>query len=173
MVLPLNDSIKIKERLDTVEYFLNEADIRNKISHHVKQAGDVERLVSKVPLKKVNPREVLQIARGLLQTASIKEICAATHNEYLQRLGDSLNPCKLIVEKIVTEINEAPPALASKGGVIANGIWASRSMSERQRPMHWAAENLMTLIWPPGSRKSRERTTWSRRPTAVLYGQRR
>jgi len=122
MVLPLNDLIKIKERLDTVEFLIKEVDVRNKISHHIKQAGDVERLVSKVPLKKVNPREVLQIARGLVQTDAIKTICAGTNNEYLKRLGDSLNPCKYILEKIVKEINEAPPALASKGGMIASGI---------------------------------------------------
>src|SRR6187431_2124873 len=117
MVLPLNNIIKIRERLDTVGYLIKEVDTRNKISHHVKQAGDVERLVSKVPLKKVNPREVVQIARGLLQTDAIKTICAASNNDYLKRLGDSLNPCKLILEKILREINEAPPALASKGGV--------------------------------------------------------
>ncbi|MEP7108908.1 MAG: DNA mismatch repair protein MutS [Ferruginibacter sp.] len=122
MVLPLNDIIKIKERLDTVEFLIKEVDIRTKITHHVKQAGDVERLVSKVPLKKVNPREVLQIARGLLQTAAIKTICATTSNEYLKRLGDSLNSCKYILDKIIMVINETPPALASKGGVIANGI---------------------------------------------------
>ncbi|MBC7888006.1 MAG: DNA mismatch repair protein MutS [Ferruginibacter sp.] len=122
MVLPLNDIIKIKERLDTVEFLIKEVDARNKIAQHIKQAGDVERLVSKVPLKKVNPREVLQIARGLLQTDAIKTICATTSNEYLKRLGDSLNPCKYIFDKIIKEINETPPALASKGGVIANGI---------------------------------------------------
>jgi DNA mismatch repair protein MutS len=122
MVLPLNDLIKIKERLDTIEFLIKEVDVRNKISHHIKQAGDVERLVSKVPLKKVNPREVLQIARGLMQTDAIKTICAGTNNEYFKRLGDSLNPCKYILEKIVKEINETPPALASKGGMIANGI---------------------------------------------------
>ncbi len=122
MVLPLNDIIKITERLNTVEFLIKEVDIRNKISHHIKQAGDVERLVSKVPLKKVNPREVLQIARGLLQTDAIKIICGVSDNEYLKRLGDSLNPCKLILEKITREINEAPPALASRGGVIASGI---------------------------------------------------
>ena len=122
MVLPLNNILKISERLDTVEFLIKEVDTRNKIAHHIKQAGDVERLVSKVPLKKVNPREVLQIARGLLQTDAIKNICAASQNNYLKRLGDSLNPCKLILEKIVREINEAPPALASRGGVIASGI---------------------------------------------------
>ena len=124
MVLPLNDIIKITERLETVEYLIKETDIRNKIAQHIKQAGDVERLVSKVPLKKINPREVLQIARGLLQSDAIKVICSVTRNEYLKRLGDSLNPCKYILEKIVQEINENPPVLTSKGGIIAKGISA-------------------------------------------------
>ena len=122
MILPLNDLIKIRERLDTVEYLIKEVDTRNKIALCIKQAGDVERLVSKVPLKKVTPREVLQIARGLLQSDAIKNICSATQNDYLKRLGDSLNPCKYILEKIQKEINENPPALISKGGIIANGI---------------------------------------------------
>ncbi|MES2431185.1 MAG: DNA mismatch repair protein MutS [Bacteroidota bacterium] len=122
MVLPLNDINKINERLQTVEYFIKETDIRNKIVSHIKQAGDIERLVSKVPLKKVNPREVLQIAKGLQQVEAIKAICEHTENEYLKRLADALNPCKYIVEKIIKEINENPPAIASKGGIIANGI---------------------------------------------------
>ncbi|MCA1481501.1 hypothetical protein, partial [Bradyrhizobium sp. NBAIM08] len=105
-----------------VEYLIKETELRNKITQHIKQAGDVERLVSKVPLKKVNPREVLQIAKGLQQTAFIKEICESSSNEYLKRLGDSLNPCKYILEKIVKELNENPPVAASKGNVIAAGI---------------------------------------------------
>jgi len=122
MVLPLNNIVKINERLNTVEYFIKEVELRNKITQCIKQAGDVERLVSKVPLKKVNPREVLQIAKGLQQTALIKEICENSSNEYLKRLGDSLNPCKYIFDKIVKELNENPPVAASKGNVIAAGI---------------------------------------------------
>jgi DNA mismatch repair protein MutS len=122
MVLPLNNIIKINERLDTVEFLIKEVDVRTQIAAHVKQAGDIERLVSKVPLKKVNPREVLQIAKGLQQVDAIKSICSSVNNPYLKRLGDSLNPCKLIFEKIVKEIGENPPALASKGGMIAMGI---------------------------------------------------
>jgi len=122
MVLPLNNIIKINERLNTVEFLIKEVDVRTQIAAHVKQAGDIERLVSKVPLKKVNPREVLQIAKGLQQVDAIKTICASVGNDYLKRLGDSLNPCKLILERIAKEINENPPALANKGGVIAMGI---------------------------------------------------
>ncbi len=122
MVLPLNNITKINERLNTVEFFIKEVDLRNKLTQSIKQAGDVERLVSKVPLKKVNPREVLQIAKGLQQTDLIKKICEASANEYLKRLGDSLNPCKYIFDKIIKELNENPPIAASKGNVIATGI---------------------------------------------------
>ncbi|CAN5793151.1 DNA mismatch repair protein MutS [soil metagenome] len=122
MLMPLNNLLSINERLNTVEYLVKETDTRNKIAQHIKQAGDVERLAGKVPLKKINPREVLQVARGLQQTAIIKEICAASSNEYLKRLGDSLNSCNYMSEKILKEITENPPAAANKGGLIASGI---------------------------------------------------
>ena len=122
IIMPLNNIDRINERLNAVEFFIKEVDTRNTITQHIKQAGDVERLVSKVPLKKVNPREVLQIAKGLQQTAAIKDICRNAGNDYLKRLGDSLNPCAYILDKIVKELNDNPPVAAAKGGVIANGI---------------------------------------------------
>ena len=122
MIMPLNDIGKINERLQAVEFLIRETELRNKIIHSVKQAGDVERLAGKVPFKKINPREVLQVARGLYQTKLIKQICSHADNAYLKRLGDSLNPCAYIYDKITREINENPPAISSKGGVIASGI---------------------------------------------------
>ncbi len=122
MVLPLNDINKIQERLDTVAFLVKEVEVRNKITQHIKQAGDVERLVSKIPLKKINPREVLQIARGLQQSEALKQICATVKNDYLNRLGDSLNPCKYILDKIIKEINENPPVMVAKGGVMNSGV---------------------------------------------------
>ena len=71
IVFPLKDIQKINERLDTVEYLIKETDLRNKLSQHIKQCGDIERLVSKIPLKKINPREVLQLARGLKTSGMI------------------------------------------------------------------------------------------------------
>lgn len=124
MLMPLNDLNRINERLNTVEYLIKEIDTRTKIIQHIKQAGDVERLAAKVPLKKINPREVLQVAKGLQQTEAIKSICAASSNEYLKRLGDSLNGCNYILQKILKEINENPPASINKGGLIATGIHA-------------------------------------------------
>ena len=124
MLMPLNNVIAINERLHAVEYLIKEVETKNKICQFIKQAGDVERLAAKVPLKKINPREVLQIAKGLQQTGNIKESCKDSTNDYLKRLGDSLNPCNYILEKILKEINENPPATTNKGGLIAEGIHA-------------------------------------------------
>ena len=122
MLMPLNDLIKINERLNAVEFFVKETEVRLEILKHIKLAGDVERLAAKVPLKKINPREVLQVARGLQQTEQIKKITSASSNHYLKRLGDSLNGCSYILQKILNEIVENPPAAANKGGLIAAGI---------------------------------------------------
>ena len=122
IVFPLKDIQKINERLDTVEHLIKETDLRNKISQHIKQCGDIERLVSKIPMKKINPREVLHLARGLKQADAVKQICLSSANEYLKRLGDALNPCPYIAEKIFKEIVDNPPALAAKGGMMNSGV---------------------------------------------------
>jgi DNA mismatch repair protein MutS len=124
LVFPLKDIQKISERLDLVEFLILQPELRNKIPHAIKQCGDVERLVSKIPLRKINPRELLHLAKGLNQVQEIKQVCAATGNEYLKRLGDALNPCQYIADKIFKEIVENPPALAIKGGMIKNGVSA-------------------------------------------------
>jgi DNA mismatch repair protein MutS len=122
IVFPLKDIQKINERLDTVEYLVKETDLRTKIAQHIKQCGDIERLVSKIPMKKINPREVVQLARGLKQVGTIKQIGLTSSNEYLKRLGDALNPCPYIAEKIFKEIVDNPPALAVKGGMMNSGV---------------------------------------------------
>ena len=122
MLLPLTDINKIDERLDLVEFFIKSTDLRNKIAQSIKQSGDVERLVSKISLKKINPREVLQIAKGLQQVQLIRSICENAENEYLKRLGDSLNPCQYIADKIIKEIIDNPPVSTSKGNVIAMNV---------------------------------------------------
>ena len=122
LVLPLNDLNKINERSELVEYLIIEVDLRTKLVQHIKQCGDVERLVSKIPMKKINPREVMQIARGLQQIDQILAICKNADNDYLKRLGDALNPCHYIFNKITREICENPPALVTKGSVICLGV---------------------------------------------------
>ena len=126
-------------------------DLRNKISHAIKLCGDIERLVSKIPLKKINPRELLQLGRGLRQVYEIKTLCAASENEYLKRLGDALNPCPYIAEKIFKEIIDNPPALAIKGGMINSGI--SNELDEL-RHISYSGKTYLTQL----QQKEAERT---------------
>ena len=123
-VMPLKEQKRINERLNLVEYFIKEVDLRNKITNHIRQCGDVERLVSKVPMKKINPREIMQIARGLDHINSIRALCLNADNDYLRRLADALNPCQYIGKKIFDDIAENPPVMVNKGGIIRHGICA-------------------------------------------------
>ncbi|NOT52838.1 MAG: DNA mismatch repair protein MutS [Chitinophagaceae bacterium] len=143
IVFPLKDIQKITERLDTVEQLIKETDLRTKLSQHIKQCGDIERLVSKIPLKKINPREVLQLARGLKQVEAIKQLCLSSSNEYLKRLGDALNPCPYIADKIFKEIVDNPPALAIKGGMMNSGV--SNELDEL-RQISFNGKNYLTRL---------------------------
>lgn len=122
ILMPLKDITKINERSNVVEFFIKETDNRHKLIHAIIQCGDVERLVSKIPLKKINPREIIQLAKGLQQVSVIKNICSTANNAYLQRLADGLNNCQIILQKILQEIEELPPIAANKGNVIKAGI---------------------------------------------------
>lgn len=122
LILPLTDISNIEERLNVVEFFIKEVDYRTKLNLYIKQSGDVERLAGKIPFRKINPREVLQIARGLHQVSLIKNLSSLASDPYLKRLADSLNACQYIGDKIIKEIIENPPVSIAKGNVIANGI---------------------------------------------------
>lgn len=122
IVLPLIDIKKINERLDAVELFIKESDARHHLIQLIKHCGDIERLVSKIPMKKINPREVMQLAKGLQQTELIKHTCSLLDNEYVKRLSDGLNTCTVILKKITNEIVETPPITINKGGVIKEGV---------------------------------------------------
>lgn len=122
MIFPLKDVARINERLDAVAFLILQTDLRKQLAHAIKTCGDIERLVSKIPMKKINPREVMHLAKGLQQTEIIKQACTGVENPYLQRLADALNGCHYIVEKILAEINETPPVAANKGNVIREGV---------------------------------------------------
>ncbi|WP_132055191.1 DNA mismatch repair protein MutS [Pseudocnuella soli] len=121
---PLRDLQRINERLDLVEHLILHTELRNQLVQAIKQCGDMERLVAKIPLRKINPRELLQLSRSLQQVAQIEEWCAAAQNPYLQRLADALNPCLYIAGKIAQQVIENPPAQAQKGGFIQANIHA-------------------------------------------------
>jgi len=143
IIFPLNDIHKINERLDLVSHLILQTDLRNKLHHAMRQCGDMERLVSKIPLKKINPRELLQLARALRQTSVIKDLCAQAGQPYLQRLSEAINPCHYMSEKILQQIIENPPALAIKGGFISKGI--NDSLDELRNISHHGKEYLVKL----------------------------
>jgi DNA mismatch repair protein MutS len=143
IVFPLKEINKINERLELVEFFIKETDLRNKIAQSIRQCGDIERLVAKIPVKKINPREVLHLARGLKQVEIIKQLCLSSSNEYLKRLGDALNPCPYIADKIVKEIVDNPPALAAKGGMINSRV--HEELDQLRKISHSGKEYLAQL----------------------------
>lgn len=122
LLLPLKDINKINERLDAVEQLILQTDIRKQLQQLIKQCGDIERLVSKIPTKKINPREVHQIAKGLQFAKQVKALCLVSNNSYLKRLANVINTCDDIQQKIFNEINDTPPLVINRGNVIKAGV---------------------------------------------------
>lgn len=122
--LPLKIKQSIDERLSIVEYLISDPDITELLNQNIKIIGDIERLISKVAVGRVNPRELLQIARGLEAVEKIKECCFVSGSDPLKVIADQLNPCQLIRNKIETEIKSDPPIAVNKGNVIQDGISA-------------------------------------------------
>lgn len=122
VVLPLKSKEAIESRLDVVDYFMKNVGTAADIEQFVQQIGDLERIISKVALAKINPREIVQLKRALEALVPIKEILSESGNEYLSKLADAINPCTLIKEQIAKEIISEPPVNLHKGGVIADGV---------------------------------------------------
>jgi len=124
IVLPLKDIQQINERLDAVEFMIKDQDTLQTIIHQIKQIGDLERLISKVPLGKINPREVAQLKRALIAIQPIKELCIQSNNNGLKKIGEQLQLCQLIKEKIDNTLNEDAPVQVQKGNAIKPGVSA-------------------------------------------------
>ena len=122
MVLPLKEKNLIDERLNIVDYMLKDTDFIDLLYKNIKIIGDLERLISKVAIAKINPREIVQIKRALNAIEPIKTACKTSKNKSLKKIAEQLNPCNLISERIEKEINPDPPALLNKGNVIADGV---------------------------------------------------
>lgn len=122
MVLPLRELKPIQERLDVVEELVKDVDLSHQISTCFKEIGDIERLISKVPLGKANPREMNQLKRSLQAIGPVKELCNNSKVSKLKAIGKNLNPCHSLVEKIAATLLEEAPVLLNKGGVIREGI---------------------------------------------------
>lgn len=121
MVFPLKEVSRINERLDIVEYFFKHPDFRQLIDEQLHRVGDLERIISKVAVGRVSPREVVQLKNALMAVQPIKGACQTADNDCLRRLGEQLNLCESLRDRIEKEITPDPPQLISKGGVIADG----------------------------------------------------
>jgi DNA mismatch repair protein MutS len=122
MALPLKDIDPINERLDVVELFLKNPEEKEELEEQLRQIGDLERLISKVAVGRINPREMVQVKNALNAIIPIKEACAGFDNPALNRFSEQLNPCDLIREKIHKEVVADPPTALNKGRVIADGV---------------------------------------------------
>ena len=121
MVFPLKDAKPINERLDVVDYFFREPDFREAIDEQFHRIGDLERIISKVAVGRVSPREVVQLKNALKAIQPVKTACLYAKSEPLKRIGEQLNLCESLRDRIEKEIQPDPPQLVNKGDVIASG----------------------------------------------------
>ena len=124
VVFPLKDVRPIQERLDIVEYFFREPDFRDTVDDELHRVGDLERIISKVAVGRVSPREVVQLKNALIAIRPIKTACLYSNNDALKRIGEQLNLCESLKDRIEKEIQNDPPQLINKGDVIADGYCA-------------------------------------------------
>ena len=120
--LPLKDIQPITDRHDIVEYFVNNPLFMSETARLIQQVGDLERLISKVAVSRINPREVVQLKRALKAVEPLRELCNNAGCEPLKTIGEQLNPCKSIADKIGSELNNDPPVQILRGGVISEGV---------------------------------------------------
>ena len=120
--LPLKNKEQIQARYDVVDYFYKNRNVISDFQDAIRQVGDLERLISKVSLARVNPRELLQVAHALEQIKIIRGLCKNSDNASVQAFGEQLNPCESICNRIKKEIRQDAPALTSKGNYIAEGV---------------------------------------------------
>lgn len=119
---PLKNVQAINNRLDAVESFLELPELQEKVEEHIRELGDLERIISKVAVQRINPREVVQLKIALQAIAPIKELCAESGNKTLENFAEQLNPCQKIADQIEKELFPDPPNQVNKGNTIAEGI---------------------------------------------------
>ena len=122
VVFPLKSEKKINDRLDIVEYFFREPQFRELLDEQLHRIGDLERVVSKVAVGRVTPREMVQLKIALQAIKPIKTACEHANNDVLKRVGEQINLCELIRDRIDRELHPDAPQLVNKGGVINDGV---------------------------------------------------
>ncbi len=122
LLFPLKDEKPVNERLDVVDYFFREPEFRELIGEQLHLMGDLERIISKVSVGRVSPRDVVQLRTALQAIEPVKRACEHATDETLRRIGEQLNLCASIRDRIAREIQDDPPLMVNKGGVIAEGV---------------------------------------------------
>ncbi|TDE13323.1 DNA mismatch repair protein MutS [Dyadobacter psychrotolerans] len=137
VVLPLKEKLPIEERLNTVEHYLNHEDFHDAVTQYLKHIGDLERLISKVAVRRINPRELVQLKKSLKQIGPIKELLAGLVQEekkvkagktsgsayaVLNKYADQLNPCSFLIDEIETKLRDDAPVLSNQGRMIKSGV---------------------------------------------------
>ena len=147
LVFPLKDLKAIEERLDVVENFFREPAFRQTIDEQLQRVGDLERIISKVAVGRVSPREVVQLKVALKAVQPMKEACLAysdnTDNPVLRKIGEQLNLCEEIRDRIEREVNPDPPQQVQKGGVMRNGV--SAELDELRRIAYSGKDYLLQI----------------------------
>jgi DNA mismatch repair protein MutS len=143
IALPLKDIKSVNERLDIVEYFMKNPEIKEEIEEQIAQIGDLERLISKVAAGRINPREIVQLKNALTAIIPVKELCNKLKEPGLRKIAEQLDPCKSIRDRIEKEIQPDPPNLVNKGNVMAHGV--SGELDELRDMLHSGKDFLVQL----------------------------
>ena len=140
---PLRNTSAINERLDVVEYFFRDTYFRELLNDNLHRIGDLERIISKVAVGRVSPREIVQLQQALIAIEPIKKACLDCDNPHLKSIGEQLNPCLTIRERIGRELVPNPPLLINKGGIIARGV--NKELDELRDIAYSGKEYLMNI----------------------------
>jgi DNA mismatch repair protein MutS len=141
--LPLKDILLIRERHNMVDYIREKEGFREFIGGQIKQIGDLERTISRVAVGRINPRELVHLKQALVSITPLKEQCGETGVEALQKLAAQLDPCDQVRQRIEKEIENDPPAMLNRGGVITSGV--SAELDELREIMHSGKDYLLSL----------------------------
>ena len=143
LMFPLKDMLPIQKRHDVVENFFRETELRTLVQSHIAQVGDLERIISKAAVRRISPREVAAIKTALTAIEPLRDAFLASSNKSLQEMGEKLNPCPLIRDRIEKELMPDPPALANKGGFINNGV--NSELDDLRNIAHSGKDRLLSM----------------------------
>lgn len=143
VAMPLKDIKPVNERLDAVQYLMEHAEMRTETEEHIARIGDMERLISRVAVGRIAPREVIQLKMALHALLPIKELCGKSDEPVLQRIGEQLNPCLLICDRMERELQPDAPVQIIRGNIIAPGI--SPELDELRSMLHSGKDYLLQM----------------------------